>query len=127
MTMPRKPNAWRPIRFIDEEIKPSFDRPPVLTKKPHVPSGFVWGDRRFRVSKLISSWFSYERKGRMARNMGDAHLRTARRRGSWGVGRYYFRVETDSGRAFDLYYDRAPQEAGDRAGHWFLWRELECD
>ncbi len=52
-------------------------------------------------------------------------LKKARRRGSWGVGRFYFRLETEGGRVFDLYYDRAPKDAGDRRGQWVLWRELE--
>ena len=60
----------------------------------------------------------------MARNMQEAHLREASRRGSWGVGRFYFRVRTENGRIFDIYYDRAPEEAADRKGHWFIWREL---
>ncbi len=60
----------------------------------------------------------------MAANMQPAHLATAARRGSWGVGRLYFRLRTDRG-VFDLYYDRAPEAAGDRAGHWYLWRQVE--
>jgi hypothetical protein len=77
------------------------------------------------VTETISQWFDYDRKGRMAKNMKDENLRHAERRGSWGVGRYYFRVRTDSDRVFDLYYDRAPKDASDREGHWFLWREME--
>jgi hypothetical protein len=60
----------------------------------------------------------------MSKNMKPAHLREAERRGSWGVGRFYFRVRTDKERIFDLYYDRAPKQAADRLGHWFLWREM---
>jgi hypothetical protein len=56
--------------------------------------------------------------------MAPAHLATATRRGSWGVGRFYFRVRTDGGGVYDLYYDRQPESAGDRAGHWYLWREV---
>jgi len=44
---------------------------------------------------------------------------------SWGVGRFYFRVRTDHGRVFDLYYDRSPKNVNDRLGGWFLWRELK--
>ena len=43
--------------------------------------------------------------------------------GSWG--RWCFRVQTASGRAFDLHYDRAPKDSSDRKGHWYLWRELD--
>jgi hypothetical protein len=76
------------------------------------------------VVEVLSTWARYERRGRMQANMQPAHLETAARRGSWGVGRFYFRVLTDRGAVFDLYYDREPETAGDRAGHWFLWREL---
>lgn len=60
----------------------------------------------------------------MARNMRASSARKAARRGSWGVGRFYFRVRTEEKRVFDLYYDRAPKDAGDRIGHWYIWREL---
>ena len=56
--------------------------------------------------------------------MRPANIAKAVRRGSWGVGRFYFRVRTESGRLFDLYYDRAPKDADDRKGTWFLFREL---
>jgi hypothetical protein len=117
---------WVPRRFIDEEIEVRFDRPPLLTKKPSAPNGFTWDGESFQVREVLSTWFDYRRRGRMAKNMKPAHLREAIRRGSWGVGRFYFRVQTDDGRVFDLYYDRAPKEAADRAGHWFLWREMEA-
>jgi hypothetical protein len=118
---------FRPVRFIDVEIQVAHDHPPSLTKKPPAPDRFVWGDRTLRVVEVISSWTSYERRGRMADNMAPAHAATAARRGSWGVGRFYFRVRTDSGAVFDVYYDREPESAGDRAGHWVLWRELRED
>ena len=120
------PPEWVPRRFIDEEIKVRFDRLPLLAKKPSAPDGFTWDGESFQVSEILSTWFDYRRRGRMAKNMKPAHLREAIRRGSWGVGRFYFRVQTTEGRTFDLYYDRAPKEASDRIGHWFLWREMEA-
>ncbi len=60
----------------------------------------------------------------MAKNMRPEHARTAERRGSWGVGRDYYRVRTETGRLFDLYYDRAPKDARRRKGAWYLFREL---
>lgn len=115
----------RPLHFISEEIEIFFDEPPVLTKRPSAPDGFSWRGQSFHVKKLLSAWTDYERRGDMAKNMSPEHLRMARKRGSWGVGRFYFRVATEAGRVFDLYYDRSPESAGDRAGHWYLWRELE--
>ena len=116
--------TWRPLRFIDAEIEVAHDRPPALSKRPPAPDSFLWSGRTYQVVEVLSSWTSYERRGRMADNMAPAHLATAARRGSWGVGRFYFRVQTEGGPVFDLYYDREPEGAGDRAGHWFLWREM---
>jgi hypothetical protein len=63
----------------------------------------------------------------MTSNMRPEHAAVAERRGSWGVGRDYYRVLTDSGRIFDIYYDRAPKDAGRRKGAWFLYRELALE
>lgn len=123
--MPSKRTKFIPVQFVGEEIKAQFDKAPMLSKKPGTPCSFHWGQESFRVTETISQWFDYDRKGRMAKNMKDQNLREAKRKGSWGVGRYYFRVRTDLDRVFDLYYDRAPKDASDREGHWFLWREME--
>lgn len=115
---------WRPTRFIDAEVAVFHRRPPAQSKKPGPPDSFEWDGRTFTVQEVISIWARFERRGRMAANLKPAHTETALRRGSWGVGRFYFRVQTSEG-VYDLYYDRAPDSAGDRAGHWFLWREVE--
>lgn len=119
------PESWRPTRFLDVEIEAVHRQPPALRKKPPAPDAFVWEGKTYVVVETISTWSRYERRGRMAENMTPAHAATAARRGSWGVGRFYFRLRTDGGRVFDLYYDRQPESAGDRLGHWFLWREVE--
>jgi hypothetical protein len=118
---------WSPLQFIDEEIAVRYKRRPTLEKKPEAPQEFDWRGASFRVAEVLATWFDYERRGREARNMAPPHAEAAVRRGSWGVGRFYFRVRTDDGRAFDLYYDRAPSRAGDRKGHWFLYRELRSN
>ena len=78
----------------------------------------------YQVTEKLAEWFDYTRRGRMARNMQPAHAAVAAGRGSLGVGRFYYRVQVDSGQVFDIYYDRAPKDAGDRLGHWFLYREM---
>ena len=45
-------------------------------------------------------------------------------RGSWGGGRDFCRVRAEGGRIFELYYARAPKDAGHRKGAWFLFQEL---
>ncbi len=114
----------KPIRFISEPIEVHFDKPPLLEKKPEAPNGFTWRGKTFRVAKVLNEWVDYERRGRYARNMQPAHAAVAARRGSWGVGLFYFRVRTAEGRVFDIYYDRAPKDASHRKGQWFVFQEL---
>ena len=117
----------KPHRFIGQEIEVEFDREPALRKKPSCPDRFTWEGEIYRVRTVLSEWQDFERRGRMARNMRPENAAKARRRGSWGVGRFYFRIETDSGKIFDLYYDRAPKSVENRLGSWFLDRELALE
>ena len=110
-------------RFIGEPIQVEFTGQPSLSKKAGCPAAFTWRGERFAVTGMLAEWHDYRRRGRMARNMSDAHALSAARRGSRGVGRDYFTVRTAGGRTFTLYYDRAPQEIGDHAGEWFLFGE----
>jgi hypothetical protein len=112
------------IQFIGEPVAVQFDQEPALAKRPGCPDRFVWGGQVHQIVEMLKEWHDFGRRGRMARNMRPTHLATAERRGSWGVGRDYYRVRTGQGRVFDLYYDRAPKAAGDRRGGWFLYREL---
>jgi hypothetical protein len=114
-------------RFIGEEIEVGFDRPPMLEKKPGCPVRFTWGEQTFEVIELLQEWHDYRRRGRMARNMAPTHAAIAEQRGSWGVGRAYFRVITTGGRIFELYFDRAPKDTDRRKGAWFLYREMPGD
>jgi hypothetical protein len=113
-----------PLRFIGEPISVEFDIPPVLDKRPGCPDRFDWQGKTFEITEKLSEWHDYRRRGRMARNMRDTHLRSAACRGSWGVGRDYYRVLAHTGRIFDLYYDRAPDGTDQRKGSWFLYREM---
>ncbi|MCK4832162.1 MAG: hypothetical protein KAS81_05315, partial [Anaerolineales bacterium] len=122
--VPRTMNDLKPVSLIAEPIQVQFDQPPALIKRPGCPNRFIWHERTFEVAEKLSEWHDYRRRGRMAHNMRPDHAAAAARRGSWGVGRDYFRVCTRSGRIFDLYYDRAPKHAADREGAWFLYREL---
>lgn len=112
------------VRFISEPIRVSFEQLPDLEKKPTAPAGFTWRGAEYTITSVLSEWVNYSRRGRMANNMQPAHLQAAQKKGSWGVGQFYYRVLTATGRIFDLYYDRAPKSASDRKGEWFLDREL---
>jgi hypothetical protein len=110
-----------PLNFIAEEISVEFERPPMLEKAPTCPDGFTWRDERFQVVELLEEWHDFRRRG--PRNMRPAHLSRAEKVGSWGKGRFCFRVRVQDGRIFEMYYDRAPGSASDRKGHWFLLGE----
>jgi hypothetical protein len=113
-----------PIRFIGDEIEVVFDEPPALEKKPGCPDGIIWQGETLRIIQLLDEWSDYTRRGRFARNMQPQHASVAAQRGSWGVGRFFFRVRVDSGDLYELYYDRAPKDSTDRKGSWFLRCEL---
>jgi len=116
--------TFTPIHFIDEEIQVQFDEAPRFEKRPGCPVRFVWRGETLRIVESLGEWVNYARKGRMAENMRPAHTTVASARGSWGVGRFTFRVRVESGQIFDICYDRAPKHAADRKGNWVLYREL---
>ena len=110
-------------RFISEPIEVTFETPPALEKTPSCPDAFTWRGATYDIVELLTESHSFERRGRWARNMRPDHLATASSRGSWGVGRFSFRVRTSDGRRFELYYDRAPTGRR-RKGGWYLYREF---
>ena len=114
-----------PLHFLDQPIEVIFDTPLTLEKNPDVaPNGFIWEDKTYRVTEMLSSWNDFKRRGRMAQNMQPAHAATASTRGSLNVGRFYFRVKVDTGQVFDIYYDRAMKNVDERKGQWFVYREM---
>jgi len=114
----------KPLKFISEPVEVQFREPPLLEKMPGPPDAFAWRGKNYPIAEVMSEWHDYRRSGRIARNMQPEHASTAERRGSWGVGRDYYRVRTQDGRIFDLYYDRAPKDVDRRKGGWFLDKEL---
>jgi hypothetical protein len=115
---------YHPLHFIDQPIEVHFDTPPARAKTPSCPDGFTRDEKTYRVTQRLSEWHDFSRRGRMGRNMRPSHAAVAAGRGSLGVGRFYFRVQTDTGQVFDIYYDRAILDTDDRKGHWFLYREM---
>ncbi len=114
----------RRFHFVGAEIDAGFEQAPALAKITGCPDWFVWDGTTYRVVELLAEWHVFDRRGRMAVNMRPAHAAAASRRGSWGVGRAYYRVRTVDGRIFEIYYDRAPKNNRDRLGAWFLFQEL---
>lgn len=116
---------FKPLHFIGSPIEVQFDKEPFHKKRPPCPDRFIWDEKLFHVENKVGEWYDYGRSGHMNHNMRPANLSKALRRGSWGVGRFYFRVQTVNGQIFDLYYDRAPKDASDRVGSWYLYREMK--
>ncbi len=112
-----------PSQLIDEPIEVIFKEPPTYEKRPDCPQGFIWREKAYQITEIFSERQDFNRRGRSSRNMQPGHLSSASRVGSWGVGRYYFCVRVEEDRIFEIYFDRAPRNAGDRKGHWFLMGE----
>lgn len=117
---------YKPLHFIGSPIEVQFDKEPLHKKKPPCPDRFKWDEKLFHVEDKVGEWHDYSRSGHMTHNMRPANMSKALRRGSWGVGRFYFRVQTVNGQIFDLYYDRAPKDASDRGGGWYLYKEMKA-
>lgn len=117
--------AWDTLQFIDELIEVTFKKPPQFSKTPGPPDTFTWQGTQYQIDSLISTWADFSRSGRMARNMRPSNARKTIGRGSWGVGRFYFRVRVKGGQYYDLYYDRAPRAAGEGEGQWILLRRIQ--
>lgn len=115
------------LHFIDEPVLVEFDVPPVREKSPTCPNRFIWHGKTYSLGETLAEWSDFTRRGRSERNMRPAHAALAAGRGSLGVGRFFFRVRTQDGQIFDLYYDRAPKDAAHRKGGWFLYRELSAE
>ncbi len=111
-------------KFIGENISVGFKKDPLLKKVPISPDYFEWREEHFTVVFLLSQWADMARRGSKAKNMRPAHLTRAEKMGSWGVGRFYFKVAVECGRVFVLYYDRTPKKADAGEGQWILFQEI---
>jgi hypothetical protein len=86
-----------PLSFFDEPIEVTFDKAPVLSKSPPCPATFTWRGETYRVVDMLETWQNFTRRGKMERNMRPSHRIMAAKRGSWGVGRFHFRVQVEGG------------------------------
>ena len=109
-----------PVQLIDEPIEVTFAEPPAYEKRPPCPQAFLWRGKVYPIIEVLSEEQDFNRRDRSARNMQPKHLQSATKVGSWGVGRYSFCVIVAGGQIFEIYFDRAPKDAGDRKGHWFI-------
>lgn len=108
-----------PVKFINEVISVEFDNPPLYGKTPFAPDRFLWNEEIWHIKEVMLEWKDYERRGKASHNMRPTNFIKAMARGSFGVGRFYFRVNTQQDRIFLLYFDRAAEK--DQA--WILHAE----
>ncbi|NIN68496.1 MAG: hypothetical protein GTO63_28070 [Anaerolineae bacterium] len=114
------------MEFYADEIEVRFHKEPALEKKPGPPVAFTWRGREYVIVEVLKEWHDYRKRGKSrafyAKERGSYWATASQRQGSWGVGRDYYRVRTEDGEVFDIYYDRAPK-GQDRKGQWILSRK----
>jgi hypothetical protein len=116
------------MEIYADEIEVRFEEEPILKKKPGLPAAFTWRGREYVVVELLKEWHDYRKRGKTRalyeKERGSYWVHASKRRGSWGVGRDYYRVRTDTGEVFEIYYDRSPKGQA-RIGQWILSRKMK--
>ena len=115
------------MEFYSEPITVEFCTDPLLEKKPGLPKTFTWRGKTYKITKLLKEWHDYRKREEIQHfhntKRGNTPETKLSRRGSWGVGRDYYRVLTDSNEIFDIYYDRKPLR--EKKGEWVLLKRVE--
>ncbi len=96
-------------------------------KRPPCPDGFNWREEIYQIITSLEEWVDFTRQGRMARNMSTEHAAVAEGAAPGGLVVIISMFESQDGRLFHIYYDRAPKDLDDRMGEWFLVSELVED
>lgn len=106
--------------FYSEEIEVHFDREPLMEKKPGLPSAFTWRGREYEIVELLKEWHDYRVRGkpkcRYEKERGSYWVTSAEKKGSWGVGRDYYRVRTQTGEVFESTTTGLPSKGGRGVG-----------
>ncbi|MGD2250965.1 MAG: DUF6504 family protein [Candidatus Methanofastidiosia archaeon] len=111
--------------FYSEPITVKFEKEPLLEKKPGPPDVFVWRGKSYTIIRVEKEWHTYNKQGKIEKfysQKGNAPELTPPK-GSWGVGRDYYRVKTDTGEVFVIYYDRQPKKS--KKGQWILLKKVK--
>lgn len=110
------------MEFYSLPVEVEFDDEPLLEKKSGVPDRFSFRGRAYTIVSVEGEWHTYEAKGKTekfyGKKRGNMPEMKLRERGSWGVGKDYYRVKTDTGEVFVIYYDRQPTKK--KKGEWIL-------
>ncbi len=112
------------MEFYSDPITVKFEKEPLIEKKTGAPHAFTWREKTYVIVAVEGEWHDYLPRGKSEefyyQKRGDAPVMNPKKRGSWGVGTDYYRVRTDSGETFIIYYNRQPK--GQKKGEWVLIR-----
>ncbi len=115
------------MELYSEPISVKFRDEPLVEKKPGAPDAFIWRGKTYTIISVEREWHNYEIRGKMEKfygqRRGNAPEMGPRKRGSWGIGKDYYQVKTDSGEIFVIYYDRQPAKSN--KGQWVLLQKVE--
>ncbi len=93
------------IQMLADKITVEFDEEPMYIRKPPCPQRFTWRKQLFHIEYMVSEWRT------------DGRVKSKLR--FIGVARIHFKVKTDCGRLFEIYFD--PRS---RPGQWILSAEI---
>jgi hypothetical protein len=81
---------------------------------PRVPVGFRLGSRDHRIAEILEAWQDH------------GFGRVAPLRKNWRLRRHrnYYRVRTDEGEVFEIYYDRGIGLRHPERRRWYAYRRL---
>ncbi len=111
--------------IYSEPITVEFEKEPLLEKKTGPPDRVVWRGKLYTIISVENEWHNYDKCGKTEKfynqKRGNA-LKMKSRKGSWGVGKDYYKVKTDTGEVFVIYYDRQPKKV--KKGQWILLKKV---
>ena len=95
--------------FIGEQIEVQMVGEPVK-----VPVSFRWYGSDYHIAEVLASWADF------------GYGQTPPRRPHWWQRRHrnYYRVKTDTGETFEIYYDRGTRASHPERRKWYLFRRI---
>jgi len=95
-------------RFFGREIEV------IVSGEVKAPTSFRFGELEYVISDIIEAWHDH--------GFGRSPLRHRK----WWQRRHrnYYRVKTDQGGIFEIYYDRGTSLEHPERKKWFLYRQL---
>jgi len=115
------------MELYSEPITVKFENEPLFEKKSGVPDSFVWRGKSYLIVSVENEWHNCDIRGKMEKlyyqKRGSAPELRPRKGGSWGVGRDYYEVKTDTSEIFVIYYDRQPKKS--KKGEWILLKKVK--